>query len=259
MTSDPCECSICGLTISTNVTIIEGSELYSELRGWRLNYSNTQDPPVPAFVTASNRTLRDIAFFRPGNQLELLEIYGMGETRWINFGLEILELISRSECPEIEIQRICGDCGDGKVASGSPSPFDPQINSPAGGFSCPTCGRDWDGIRGAESTDSTEFTEPSEPGDPEILTNEILDLTPEQQRAIPKSSNVFQVEIRAKSLQLISQAIDDYIRQPSVGMVFDCDDYASPFTFAPEWISVRAGGVGFFRQKLAHTISRGGL
>jgi hypothetical protein len=69
---------------------------------------------------------------------------------------------------------------------------------------------------------------------------------------------VLQIEIQAKSLQSIFHEIDAYVKQPTVGLVFDADDFAASFTVKPEWVTVRAGGVGYFRQRLAHTISPGG-
>jgi len=261
--NDPCSCSRAGCSnyLQINRTIIESTDLYSILREWRTSriqaILNETGQKIPAYVILTNRTIRDLVHYRPSNEEELLSIHGLGDDKVNRFGPEILERISVSDDPEYHLVMLCDDCDDNQewIATGSPNPERGPNIIPSGSTCCPTCGREWDGIRRGGSTGSTE---PSGPGRPEIITNEIRDLNSEQQQAIPKSGNVLQVEIQAKSLQSIFQAVDEYVKQPTVGLVFDHDEFGSRLTVKPEWVTVRAGGVGYFRQRLAHTISPGG-
>ncbi len=51
---------------------------------------------MPAFVVASDRTLRDIAFLRPRSRTELLRAHGIGEAKAERYGGPILAAVSRS-------------------------------------------------------------------------------------------------------------------------------------------------------------------
>ena len=266
---DPCTCSNIGCSnyLEINRKIIESTALFSALRDWRTSrvqsIANETGKKAPAYTIATNKTFRYLVHYRPSNEDELLTMHGLAKVNVGKFGLEILEIINGSDAPEYDLVRFCSDCSEQDssndplplIATGSPNPVrDPKI-SPSGSACCPTCGRDWDGIRRVGLTGSTV---PSGPDRPNLITNEILNLTAEQQRAIPKTSNVLQIEIQAKSLQSIFHEIDAYVKQPTVGLVFDADDFAASFTVKPEWVTVRAGGFGYFRQRLAHTISPGG-
>ncbi|HEX7078287.1 MAG TPA: RecQ family ATP-dependent DNA helicase [Candidatus Eisenbacteria bacterium] len=68
--------------------------LFAALRGWRLEQARSEG--VPAFVVASDRTLRDIAATRPRTVAELLDCYGIGAQKAERYGAAIVDLVARS-------------------------------------------------------------------------------------------------------------------------------------------------------------------
>ena len=73
---------------------VEALPVFEALRALRLELA--REDSVPAFVVASDRTLRDIAFLRPRNRTELLRAHGIGEAKADRYGRQILEAVSRA-------------------------------------------------------------------------------------------------------------------------------------------------------------------
>ena len=67
--------------------------LFEALRAWRLERARADG--VPAFVVASDRTLRDVAAARPSTQHELLCCYGIGDQKAERFGTDLLAVVAR--------------------------------------------------------------------------------------------------------------------------------------------------------------------
>ena len=68
-----------------------GGALFEALRHLRSGLARQEG--VPAYVVASDRTLRDIAQLRPRNLSELKLAHGIGETRAQRYGSAILRTI----------------------------------------------------------------------------------------------------------------------------------------------------------------------
>ena len=68
--------------------------MFEALRALRLELA--REDSVPAFVVASDRTLRDLAFLRPRSRAELLRAHGIGEAKAERYGRQILEAVARS-------------------------------------------------------------------------------------------------------------------------------------------------------------------
>jgi len=73
---------------------VQAVPVFEALRALRLALA--REDSVPAFVVASDRTLRDIAFLRPRNRSELLRAHGIGEAKADRYGRQILEAVERS-------------------------------------------------------------------------------------------------------------------------------------------------------------------
>jgi ATP-dependent DNA helicase RecQ len=73
---------------------VEALPVFEALRALRLELA--KEDKVPAFVVASDRTLRDIAFLRPRSRTELLRAHGIGEAKADRYGGPILAAVSRS-------------------------------------------------------------------------------------------------------------------------------------------------------------------
>jgi ATP-dependent DNA helicase RecQ len=69
--------------------------LFQRMRAWR----TARAAGKPAYTVCSDRTLIDIARFRPENLAELAEIHGLGKIRVDTFGRELLELIRNASDP----------------------------------------------------------------------------------------------------------------------------------------------------------------
>jgi ATP-dependent DNA helicase RecQ len=72
----------------------EALPVFEALRALRLELA--REDSVPAFVVASDRTLRDIAFLRPRNRMELLRAHGIGEAKADRYGRQILDAVARA-------------------------------------------------------------------------------------------------------------------------------------------------------------------
>jgi ATP-dependent DNA helicase RecQ len=70
------------------------SELFEALRRHRLDLSRALG--APPYVVASDRTLRELATFRPRTLRELEGIYGIGPSKLDRFGQGFLEVIART-------------------------------------------------------------------------------------------------------------------------------------------------------------------
>ena len=75
----------------TSKTALRG-DLSDRLREWRRSVSTNMD--VPAFMIMHDRTLIALAQTRPTNEQELEEIHGMGPTKILKYGKELLDLIN---------------------------------------------------------------------------------------------------------------------------------------------------------------------
>jgi len=70
------------------------AELFEALRRHRLDVSRALG--APPYVVASDRTLRELATFRPRTLRELESIYGIGPSKLDRFGKGFLEVIART-------------------------------------------------------------------------------------------------------------------------------------------------------------------
>lgn len=68
--------------------------LFEALSAWRREQARREN--VPAYVIASDRTLREIAATKPRTRRDLLGIWGLGEARVERLGEAILEVVARS-------------------------------------------------------------------------------------------------------------------------------------------------------------------
>jgi ATP-dependent DNA helicase RecQ len=75
----------------------EAEPVFEALRLLRLELAREQS--VPAFVVASDRTLRDIALLRPRTLGELQLAHGIGPAKAEHYGRRILEAIERAAAP----------------------------------------------------------------------------------------------------------------------------------------------------------------
>jgi ATP-dependent DNA helicase RecQ len=73
---------------------LEAVPLFEALRLLRLELA--REDSVPAFVVASDRTLRDIALLRPRTLVELTRAHGIGEAKAEHYGRRILETVARA-------------------------------------------------------------------------------------------------------------------------------------------------------------------
>jgi ATP-dependent DNA helicase RecQ len=71
----------------------EALPVFEALRALRLELAREES--VPAFVVASDRTLRDLAFLRPRTRAELLRAHGIGEAKADRYGRRILDAVAR--------------------------------------------------------------------------------------------------------------------------------------------------------------------
>ena len=69
--------------------------LYQRLRGWRRDRARTDG--VPAYTLFSDRTARELAAVRPGNEDGLRGIWGLGDSRVRAFGDELLTVIRAAD------------------------------------------------------------------------------------------------------------------------------------------------------------------
>ena len=75
-------------------TDIGEDELFDALRRHRLDLSRSLG--APPYVVASDRTLRELATFRPRTLRELEGIYGIGPSKLDRFGQGFLDVIART-------------------------------------------------------------------------------------------------------------------------------------------------------------------
>jgi ATP-dependent DNA helicase RecQ len=68
----------------------EDSQLYEELRRWRLEAAGDR----PAYHVASNRTLTAIATVKPLDEDSLLGVSGVGPSFMEKYGSEVLRIVS---------------------------------------------------------------------------------------------------------------------------------------------------------------------
>jgi ATP-dependent DNA helicase RecQ len=72
----------------------EAASLFEELRALRSELARAEN--VPAYVVASDRTLRDIALLRPRG-LEMLKLaHGIGPAKAERYGARILAVVARA-------------------------------------------------------------------------------------------------------------------------------------------------------------------
>ena len=64
------------------------------LKEWRRSISSSMD--IPAFMIMHDRTLIELAQTRPTNERELTDIHGMGPTKRMKYGKELLDLINNT-------------------------------------------------------------------------------------------------------------------------------------------------------------------
>ena len=66
-------------------------ELFEKLKAWRLE--KARERKVPPYVVFHDRTLEAMAAAHPRNELELLDISGVGPKKLDDYGEELLELV----------------------------------------------------------------------------------------------------------------------------------------------------------------------
>jgi ATP-dependent DNA helicase RecQ len=69
-----------------------GEARFEALRRWRLGVAREES--VPAYVVASDRSLRDVAARRPGDRAELLLCHGIGPAKAERYGEAMLEVLA---------------------------------------------------------------------------------------------------------------------------------------------------------------------
>ena len=69
--------------------------LFNLLKGWRLAESGAKG--VPAYRVLPDRSLVSLASLKPMTESELLEVHGIGPSKFEKYGKELLEMI-KSEC-----------------------------------------------------------------------------------------------------------------------------------------------------------------
>ena len=69
--------------------------LFNLLKGWRLAESGSKG--VPAYRVLPDRALVSLASLKPMTESELLEVHGIGPSKFAKYGKELLEMI-KSEC-----------------------------------------------------------------------------------------------------------------------------------------------------------------
>ncbi len=69
-------------------------ELVERLRAWRVALAKEWE--VPAFHIMSDKTLREVALFRPKNRDEFLLVSGLGEKKWDAFGTRLVEFLAEA-------------------------------------------------------------------------------------------------------------------------------------------------------------------
>ena len=69
--------------------------LFNLLKGWRLAESGAKG--VPAYRVLPDRALVALASVKPMNERELLEVHGIGPSKFKKYGKELLDMI-KSEC-----------------------------------------------------------------------------------------------------------------------------------------------------------------
>lgn len=74
------------------ISIDQSKGMIARLKEWRRELSKEHD--VPAYVIMHDRTLVDIAQKRPQESAELEEIYGLGPTKIMKYGEEILKIVN---------------------------------------------------------------------------------------------------------------------------------------------------------------------
>jgi ATP-dependent DNA helicase RecQ len=70
----------------------QGQTLFEALRKWRLEVARNEK--VPPYVVGSDRTLREIALMRPGNENDLALVHGIGPAKIEKYGDAILAVVS---------------------------------------------------------------------------------------------------------------------------------------------------------------------
>ena len=66
-------------------------ELFGRLVEWRRETARARG--LPAYIVFGNRTLEEIAAFRPRTEQELLDLYGIGPSKLDEYGEDVLELV----------------------------------------------------------------------------------------------------------------------------------------------------------------------
>lgn len=66
--------------------------IWQALRKWRLERARSED--VPAYVISGDKTLRELVEKMPRDLIQLREVYGMGEAKIKQFGVEILKILA---------------------------------------------------------------------------------------------------------------------------------------------------------------------
>ncbi len=78
-----------------SAAITPDDPLFEALRAWRSEQA--RDQGVPAYTICSDRTLRELVAARPGSRAQLLEVWGLGESRVARFGDDLLRVLATAE------------------------------------------------------------------------------------------------------------------------------------------------------------------
>ena len=222
------QCWGCGDALRNNKRVLEESDVYRELKAWRLE--KFRSLRIPAYVILSDRSLRELSYHQPTNKDDLLNIHGVGDEKLSLYGDEILGILQGLEREDwsVMMDQYCGSCEGGLEQADAMEPLrdpagDPKMANPVSQSVCPTCAQPWNGIRkrGKELGDIVESEERVN-----IFTTELS----------KNGTDRVVVTIQAITMFDLGATFDDYISDPRIGRVFNSND-TGPFLWLPEWVS----------------------
>ncbi len=252
-------CDSCGDELGNNFRMLEKSELYLELKRWRL--TTAKEESQPAFIIFYNRTLRELVLHHPLSMAQLEQIHGVGAVKLERWGYDLLEILQKNEPMNLgHLKRSCDSC-EGRSNVEFPAlermiekfrkgrdvleppldPNDPTMGVPVRRSRCKTCGQPWDGIRNPakrtgtipEWWDGGRFFPWSEKAD---MVNPRTHITFKRNTADDGSDRIV-VTIQANTVGDLGNAFEDYVTDPKVGGISNTAKPPGPFIFLPEWVS----------------------
>jgi superfamily I DNA/RNA helicase len=80
------------IEVKTRTNVKQSTDIVTRLRDWRKSLSN--ELSIPAFMIMHDKTLIDLAQKKPMTMTELENVHGLGPTKIMKYGEELLELVS---------------------------------------------------------------------------------------------------------------------------------------------------------------------